>query len=122
MDLENKKILVTGANGFLGSRVCKRLAENGLQVRAVVRRPGEATELRHERIEEVEGNFAVPGDALRVTKGIDVIIHCAATVGQDLDEARAINTTGTKSMVDAAINKGCKRFIHISTVAGYDTG
>lgn len=114
-----KRVLVTGANGFVGSRIAVRLAEAGAQVRALVRRPGESELLQRDGITEMAGSFLEPQVAMDAVAGIDVVIHAAGGLGKDLEEARALNRDGTHTMAAAALAAGVERFIHISTGSVY---
>ena len=118
--MEPRIVLVTGANGFVGSHVCQRLAEQGVRVRALVRRKGETPELQHPGIEEGEGEFTDATDCKRAVPGADAVVHCAATAGDDIDHVRHVNTHGTQSIANAALDEGMDRFVHISTGAVYD--
>lgn len=122
MEIEGATVLVTGANGFVGGRVSRALAGAGAQVRALVRRPGEADILRATGIEEVEGDFTDRDDAARAATGIDAVVHCAAAAGPDHEAARRVNTDGTRTVIEAAREAGAERFVHISTGSVYDRG
>lgn len=115
---ESRKILVTGANGFVGDHVTRRLVAAGHEVRALVRRPGTAPELGAGR--EVVGDFTEEATAVAAADGVDAIVHCAATVGPDLESARHVNVAGTQAMLAAAERAGVRRFVHISTISVYD--
>lgn len=119
MSWQGKRVLVTGANGFVGSRVAVRLAEAGAEVRALVRRPGESEFLKRPGIIEMEGSFMEPQVAMDAVTGIDVVVHAAGGLGKDLEEARALNRDGTHTMAAAALAAGVDRFIQISTGAVY---
>ena len=119
---ERRHVLVTGANGFVGTRVARRLASAGDRVRALVRRPGEIEDLRAEGIEEMAGDFTDPATAADAVKGVTHVVHSAATVGEDLESARRVNTHGTRVVAAAALAAGVPRFVHVSTVAVYDAG
>lgn len=120
MNLPDKVILVTGANGFVGTRISRRLAAGGARVRALVRRPGELEDLKHQNIDELQGDFTSVDDVPHACAGVDMVIHGAATVGKNLNDARRVNTHGTRTVMEAAMASGCERFIHISTVSVYD--
>jgi dTDP-glucose 4,6-dehydratase len=49
-----------------------------------------------------------------------LVIHCAATIADDLDEARRVNVGGTAALAAAAREAGCRQLVHISTVSVYD--
>lgn len=120
--MQHDIVLVTGANGFVGSHVCRRLASEGVHVRALVRRKGETPALDAPGIEEGEGEFTDATDAKRAVPGADAVVHCAAAAGDDIDEVRHVNTHGTQSIASAALEAGLKRFVHISTGSVYDRG
>jgi nucleoside-diphosphate-sugar epimerase len=118
-----KKILVTGASGFLGSYLLVTLRQLGYQVRALVRnqkRPAwiEADKLKD--VEWVEGNILDIISLEEAMEGMDVVIHSAAMVSfapQDSKQLYQINTEGTNNVVNAALEKRIKRLVHISSVA-----
>jgi 2-alkyl-3-oxoalkanoate reductase len=110
------RIAVTGATGFVGGRVARRLATRGDDVVALVRRPTRELEDAGIDAEQVELD-AITAEHL---DGVDAIVHAAAGVGPDLDTARAVNRDGTRSIVDAALVAGTSRFVHISTTSVYD--
>lgn len=113
-------VLVTGANGFVGGRTCRALAAAGAEVRALVRRPGEAAILQAEDIAEVGGDFTDRHTASGAVAGVDAVVHAAAVAGGDLQEARRVNRDGTRTIARAALDAGVDRFVHISTGAVYD--
>lgn len=117
--LSESTVLVTGATGFVGSRVALRLASLGSRVRAIVRRAGASPELRGAGIDEIEGDFVDPEVARKAAAGADRVVHCAATSGPDLDPVRRVNAEGTKAVAEAAIEAACRRYIQISTGSVY---
>jgi nucleoside-diphosphate-sugar epimerase len=120
--IDGATILVTGANGFVGSRTAAHLREHGATVRALVRRAGEMPALLRDGIEEVEGDFTDEGDAERAVDGVDAVVHCAATAGPDLEAVRRVNRDGTRVIARAALHAGVDRFVHISTMSVYARG
>ncbi len=116
-----KKILVTGASGFIGQAVVKELLAQAFNVSVTVRNicptlPDSVTQI------EI-GDLASLPENIPVLRGIDVIIHCAArahimdeTEGNPLDEYRKINTTATLNLALLAVDAGIKRFIFISSI------
>ncbi len=118
-DSSEPLVLLTGGNGFVGSRLARRLAVEGRRVRAIVREPGSEPELANARVEEIAGDFARPEVAGPAARGADAVIHCAATVGPDLETARKVNVEGTRAMVEAALAAGVRRYVQISTIAVY---
>ena len=112
--------LLTGGNGFVGSRVARRLVSLGWRVRAIVRKKGNEPELRAPLVEEIEGDFVSRYAASPAAAGCDVVIHCAATAGPDLEPVRRVNVEGTRTMTEVALAARAKRYVHVSTVSVYD--
>src|SRR5262245_47611335 len=110
--------LVTGASGFVGGRVVKRLLRQGISVRAIVRETAELPP--DERIEIVRGDFVDPETARRAVEGAQAVIHCAATAGPELEPVRRVNVDGTRALADAALEQRVQRFVQISTISVYD--
>lgn len=114
--LSRMKILITGATGKVGSRLAKRLAQRGDQVRALVRNPTRAAELRQAGIELAEGELLEPGTLVSAVRGMDYVVHCAAFFrGATPEQARAVNELGTRHLASAAHAASVKRFIFTST-------
>ena len=111
-------VVVTGANGLVGSRLCAELAERGASVRAVVRRPGTAPEVPG--VAEQVGDFTDPGLAASVLVGADAAVTTVHPMGSDGQVQRRIGVDGTTSFASAAAAAGVERFVHVSTAAVYD--
>lgn len=118
-----KKILVTGASGFLGGRLLKHLA--ALYPSTVVT----GTSRRADRKKEFEalGCFFIAGDLLdvlfceEITKEADVVIHCAALSSPwgNINLFEEANVKATKNLLNASVSNKVKRFIFISTPSIY---
>jgi UDP-glucose 4-epimerase len=109
-------LLVTGATGKVGSRLAKRLAQRDDQVRALVRDPVRAADLREHRIELVQGDLLDADSLAAAVRGVDVVIHCAAFFrGATAEQAHAVNDVGTQHLANAALAASVKRFIFTST-------
>jgi nucleoside-diphosphate-sugar epimerase len=110
------KILVTGATGKVGSRLAKRLALRGDEVRALVRAPTRAAELREAGIELAEGDLLERDSLAAAVRGVDAVVHCAAFFrGATPEQAHAVNDLGTQHIASAARAASVKRFIFTST-------
>jgi len=117
---QQKKILVVGASGFLGTRLVERLAGLQFNVRAGFHTPAKATRLARLPVELVELDLLDRDQVMRAVKGSDVIINCAVAKAAN-PEGRRIATevynNGTKNLLDAAREVGVGRVIHISSAA-----
>lgn len=110
------RALITGATGFVGGRVARRLQRDGHEVTAVVRTP--SAELDALGIRQVTG--ALRDIDAELLTDIDVIVHAAAAVGPDLASAREVNRDATAHLLQAALTAKTPRFVHISTTSVYD--
>ncbi|WP_374088821.1 UDP-glucose 4-epimerase family protein [Methylomicrobium lacus] len=122
-DNRRLNILVTGANGFVGSALLRRLeAEQKFSVRAAVRRLAGLE--RKEGVDWIEtGDLAEPADWRTALQGIDAVVHLAArvhvmrdTATDPLAEFRKANAEGTLNLARQALEAGVKRFIFISSI------
>ena len=115
MELESKRVLITGANGFIGGRLAERLiAEEGVRVRGLVR-----TAVGTFNKTSLQIGNVVDADAMRrAVDGCDIVIHCAAMQNgrAHLDDYRRVNVGGTLNLLRAARDARVARFIHISTI------
>lgn len=111
-------VVVTGANGLVGARVCAALAERGATVRAVVRRPGTSPAIRD--VEEHVGDFTDAAFAAEVVAGADAVVTTVHPMGDDLATQERIGVRGTSDLARAAAEAGVGRFVHVSTAAVYD--
>lgn len=111
-------VVVTGANGLVGSCVCAALAERGVGVRAVVRRPGTAPALAG--VEERVGDFFDPDFAATVVEGASGVVTTVHPMGTDRENQHRIAVEGTPVLARAARDASVARLLHISTAAVYD--
>ncbi|HVM98085.1 MAG TPA: NAD-dependent epimerase/dehydratase family protein, partial [Candidatus Acidoferrales bacterium] len=113
------KVLVTGANGFLGQAIVERLRQQGHNVRAFVR-PGRA--LPWSDVEPAFGDLAEPKSIDAAVNGVNFVVHAGArveTTGKWEEFAEA-NIRGTKRVIRAAMEAGVQRVVHISSLSVYD--
>jgi UDP-glucose 4-epimerase len=110
------RILVTGATGKVGSRLARRLARRGEQIRALVRDPTRAVDLREVGVELAPGDLLDVSSLAGAVRGIDAVVHCAAFFrGATPEQAQAVNDLGTQHLANAARAASVKRFIFTST-------
>lgn len=109
-------VLVTGANGFVGSRVCRHLAGRGVAVRALVRRE-DADLSEAGSVDVAVAELDDPDGLADAMSGVTHVVHCAAGIGPDLAQAAAVNVDGTRAVLEAAAEAGVGRIVHVSTTS-----
>ena len=113
-----RRVLVTGASGFLGGRLVElMLKDPRWSVRAMAHRPGKAVRLARHDVEIVWADLLRPAELQAAVAGMDAVVHCA--YGTDANAARAATVEGTRLVVQAAQAAGVKRFVHVSTIGVY---
>jgi nucleoside-diphosphate-sugar epimerase len=111
-------VVVTGANGLVGSAVCRALVERSAQVRAVVRR-GRGAPALHGLTEHV-GDFADDGFARAVTQGADAVVTTVHPMGSSREVQHRVGVEGTPVIARAARDAGVPLLVHVSTAGVYD--
>jgi nucleoside-diphosphate-sugar epimerase len=111
-------VVVTGANGFVGAKLCETLCERGVSVRAIVRRSGTAPELPG--VAEIIGDFTDPAFAATVVPGATAVVTTVHPMSSSRAVQHEIGVQGTPVLASAAAAAGVARLIHISTAAVYD--
>jgi nucleoside-diphosphate-sugar epimerase len=111
--------LVTGATGFVGSRLATALLERGDHVRALVRDQKRAAALESRGVELVAGDMKDADALRRAAEGVECVYHSAAVVGDWLDreEARQVNVEGTRHLLAACAAAGVRRAVHVSSLS-----
>lgn len=114
------KVLVTGANGFVGEPLCRELQRRGHSVRAAVRRAPASPLPTDDVVLRSLGADTQWGEALR---GVDAVIHLAARVHQMSEAAdqaeslyRATNVGGTLQLAREAVRYGVRRLVFMSSI------
>jgi dihydroflavonol-4-reductase len=117
------KVFITGGTGFLGAYIIQELVEKGYSVRALQRKNNQPSFIPKHILSKVEW---VTGDILDVMsladamEGIDTVIHSAAKVSflpKEKTQLYKINIEGTANVVNIALEKNIRRFVHVSSVA-----
>ena len=118
--LNQKKILVTGANGFVGRALCVEAIVRGMQVRGGVRHQCDLP-AGIERL--IVGEINENTNWQRALNGCDVLVHLAARVHvmresakNPLEEFRRVNVQGTEHLARSAVASGVKRFVYVSSI------
>ncbi|WP_218081766.1 NAD-dependent epimerase/dehydratase family protein [Anthocerotibacter panamensis] len=114
------KILVTGATGFLGSHLCRRLVAAGHRV-TILRRPGSDTALLAGlQLQEIIGDVTEEVAVDRAIHSQEVVFHTAAHLAywRGLRAIQTqVNVTGTRLVAQSCLKQGVRRLVHVSTVA-----
>lgn len=116
------RAFVTGATGFLGSRVVRRLLERGDQVVALAREGAAADALEKQGVEVLRGDLNDVTPALEAAAGCDVVYHVGArvTTSGPWEEFFRVNVEAAQKLMDAALAGRAKRFVHVSSLGIFD--
>ena len=116
IDMQSVKLLITGATGFIGRRLCQAADDKGLRVRMALRRDDGQGGV-------VVGDLGSDTDWSSALEGVDAIVHLAARVhvmdeeAEDpLAEFRKVNVDGTLNLARQAAEAGVKQFVFISSI------
>jgi nucleoside-diphosphate-sugar epimerase len=113
--LKGKKVLVTGAPGFIGCRLVEKLMlEQGADVRALVHKFNRAARLARFPVEMCPGGLADADAIDKAVAGCDVVFNCAHDWVMAKD-----NLKGIQILTDACLRHGVRRLVHLSTFATY---
>jgi nucleoside-diphosphate-sugar epimerase len=120
MNLKTNRVLVTGANGFVGTQLCKELDSHGISYKAAVRRT--SSNLNQGNCIAV-GNIDGQTSWAAALTDVQVVIHLAARVhvmnesaGDPFAEFRAVNVGASLNLARQAVEAGVRRFIFMSSV------
>lgn len=105
----NKKILITGATGFIGRHLVRALSQQGTHIYALTRTASNIFD-NDNNVEEFIADITQP---ITIPEGVTTIYHCAGVI-DDLKNIEAVNIEGTRNIVAAALQKSCK-LIYVSS-------
>lgn len=114
-------VLVTGASGHIGANLVRTLLQRGERVRVLVRNSTRA--LDGLDVERLTGDVRDPDAARRAAAGAEVVVHLAAQISISGDPhglVRAVNVDGVRSIAEAALAAGVRKFVHCSSVHAFD--
>ncbi len=132
MELKGKTVLITGADGFIGSHLTETLLKEGCTVKALSQYNsfnnwGWLEQIESlSQIEVLSGDIRDPHYCKHITKGVDVVFHLAALIAIPYSYIAPTsyvdtNVTGTLNICQAALDNGCEKIIHTSTSEVYGT-
>ena len=116
-----KKVLVTGATGFLGKYVVEELSQQGYQVRAFGRNRKVGQSLENSSVAFFQGDLTKQEDLARACQGMDMVVHAGAlsTVWGAWEDFYQTNVLGTKYVLDACREAGIQRLVYVSSPSIY---
>jgi nucleoside-diphosphate-sugar epimerase len=120
--LQGRGVLVTGATGFIGRRLVRRLISAGACVRVLVRPTSNLQVLGdgRNRLEVCQGDLK-DADSLKASvRGAEIVFHLANSVGRTWEETRQATVRGTQCFLESAREAGVQRFIYLSSMSVYD--
>lgn len=115
-------LLITGAGGFIGSRVARRAGRlpDGPALRLLAHRRTLPSARRAADV--VVGDLGDPGSLRGLCEGVETIVHSASLIGGNDEEREAINVRGTEALVEEAQRAGVSRIVYVSTASVYGRG
>lgn len=114
------RVLITGATGFLGAHLCRRMVADGHDVRVLCRATSAMDALDGLAVERVQGDVTDRSSVLTAARDRDWVIHAAARLGdgnEGAEEQWRVNVDGTRQVVQACLEQGVRRLLHVSSVA-----
>lgn len=113
----NKTVFITGATGLLGSCLIKKLSDQNIKTRALYR-----TEIpfNNLNIEWIQGDIFDTVLLEEILQDVDEVYHCAGKVSFNPKDRKALfktNVEGTANVVNACLNTGVKKLLHVSSVS-----
>lgn len=133
LDLSNKKILVTGAAGFIGSHLCSQMLDMGFDVTAVTHYNSTSSNgnldfldsKKKDKLKIIKGNVEDPYFIDNNLKGVDIVFHLAALIGIPYSYVAPMSYVKTNIEGTLNILESCKKnnikMIHTSTSENYGT-
>ncbi|MEX0732769.1 MAG: NAD-dependent epimerase/dehydratase family protein [Aquisalimonadaceae bacterium] len=112
-------VAVTGATGFLGAVLCRKLVEDGRSVRAIFRNPRKVDSLKDLDVERIEADVTDARSMLAALQGVEIVYHVAALFREQGVPDSAFwetNVEGVRNVLAAASSVGVRRVVHCSTV------
>jgi nucleoside-diphosphate-sugar epimerase len=116
-----QRYLITGATGFVGGHVAQACVKRGLEVATIARASSDGALLDSLGAIVYRGDLAEPSLIDKALGGVDVVIHCAAKVGDwgPVEAYRAVNVDALRILLNACRGRPLLRFVHLSSLGVY---
>ena len=114
------KILVTGGSGYIGSAVVRELLEGGSELRVLVTKTDDLSNLGGLEVELVYGDITDFHSVMSALDGCDRVFHLAAVYAIWLPDPKTmswVNVNGTRNVLEACLRRGIEKVVHTSSVA-----
>jgi len=112
--------LVTGATGFIGSHIARKLVESGEHVKVLLRKSSKTTNIDDIDVERVYGDVMDINSINEALKGCHTLYHTAGVASfrkEDYQKMEDINVGGTFNILNGALEAGVKKVVHTSSIA-----
>jgi nucleoside-diphosphate-sugar epimerase len=120
VSLAGRRVLVTGATGFIGGRLVERLiVEQGAEVRVLVRNLAAAARLARFPVTVLRGDITSTPDLAVAIQGCDAVFHCAYGTSGSQKHRAYINREGTRRVLEASRAANVGRIVYLSTLMVY---
>ncbi|MGM0934315.1 MAG: NAD-dependent epimerase/dehydratase family protein [Bacteroidota bacterium] len=120
-----KKVLVTGASGFLGFHITQQLIQANYQVVALLRKSSDTSLLKNLNCKIIRGDLSNAKNIEVAIQDCEFVIHAAAKTTQDSPDSedyRESNITSTKLLIEASKKQNIKRFVFVSSANAFTMG
>lgn len=114
-------VLITGASGFLGIHLIKKLMSENIRARVLVRKNSvHLGRLRNLDVEVIQGDLSDPEVIDQAVKGIKIIYHAGAAMNNSWYDHEQATIVGTQNIIKSALAQGVERIVYVSTLAVYE--
>lgn len=116
------RYLITGATGFVGGHLAEACHQRGFPVTTIARSTSDTSLLESLGTQIVRGDLSDPAAVEKALADVQVVVHCAAKVGDwgDVADYRAINVEALRGLLAACQSRGIHRFVHLSSLGVYE--
>lgn len=114
-----QRVLVTGATGFLGTKLIEKLSSEGFEVRALARRLSNIEKIKKFPVEIMYGDVGNLESLEHAFEDVDIVVHAAADTAGREEESETSTIRGTKNVIELAKKYKVKKLVYISSCSVY---